>query len=124
MLLVATQAWWEGFMVFFWMVFQNVALPILLTVGIVLAERWLKIKIDDKKELMLHKYAFQAADYADQKLRVALKEGEEPKDKNAFRMQKANEFLALALGSEYRGKLVEYLQGLIEAKLGRENAEE
>lgn len=117
----ATQAWWEALLVIIWMVSKNVLFPILVTVCTALLAKYLKIKIDDKKRAKIDEYLGKAVDYADQKLKKALDEGEKPKDKNASRTQWAKEFIEKGLETELDDKLVDYLEDLIEAKLGAEN---
>lgn len=121
MFLTATQTWWEGLLLFAWMLSKAVIFPLLVALGLALIQRWLKIKVTEEQRIKMNVIISEAVDFADQKLKKKLADGEEPKDKNAKRMQWALQFLELALGTEYAEMGVDYLEGLIEAKLGEEN---
>jgi phosphate/sulfate permease len=119
MLIAATQTWWQILIKF---VTTDVLLPVagtvLVALLVMLVKKW---KLNVEKDI-LDKIIGQAVDYADQKLKKALKDGEKPEDKNATRLKWASD-LANQLLKKYGllGKFGSWIESLIEAKLGENN---
>lgn len=109
------QSWWQHLLITLISIFGTIAVPVLSTLAILLLKRW-NIKVEyDKAEWVANK----AKDYAEQKARVALKDG---KPLNAEGIKK----VALEKGRELgEGNLApwvaKFLTDLIEAKLGSDN---
>ena len=121
--LATTQAWWQSLLLLLFHVFVEFAVPLLVTLILIGVAKWLKIKLDDQKRKLVDSYVEKAILYADQKLRKVLKDGEEPKDKNAERMKWAQEFLEQTLIQTGLLKKAEAkLEDLIEAKLGEKKS--
>lgn len=119
---LATQTWWQGLLMLLYHIFVDFALPLLVTIFLIYLNKWLKIKLTENQKKKVDEYVHKAILYAEQRLKKALHEGEEPEDKNAARMQWAKEFLEQALINSGLLKMAEAkLEDLIEAKLGEKN---
>lgn len=112
---VETQAWWQYLVMTIIQIVGAIAVPVLSTLLIVLLRRW-NIKVEYEKAAWV---AGKAKDFAEQKARVALKDG---KTLDAPEVAKIALEQARLLG---QGKLAPWatrmLQDLIEAKVGQDN---
>lgn len=114
-----TQEWWQSLVKF--LVFDAV-LPavgaVVIALLVALARKW-KIKVERET---LESVLKQAIDFADQKIKGKLKDGEKPKDKNAEKLKLATDF-GRKLLKEYGlvKKFGDWIGDLIESKLGAEN---
>lgn len=114
-----TQEWWQALVKF---LVSDAVLPavgaVLVALLVALARKW-KIKVEkDTLESVLK----QAVDFADQKIKKKLLDGEKPKDKNAEKLKLATDF-GRKLLKEYGllKKFGDWIGDLIESKLGDEN---
>lgn len=113
------QEWWQVLVKF---IVSDAILPMVGTVLaallVSLARRWqLKIEKETLESILM-----QAINFADQKLKKALKDGSEPKDENAKKLKLATEF-GKKLLKEYGllKKFGDWIGDLIESKLGEVN---
>ena len=121
-ILADAQTWWQSLLLLSFHVLVEFAVPLLVTLALVGVTKWLHLKIDDHKRQLVDTYVDKAVKYADQRLRKLLKDGEEPKDKNAERMKWAQEFLEQTLINTGLLKKAEAkLEDLIESKLGEKH---
>jgi len=117
--MAVTQSWWQSLLLVSFHVLAEVVIPLLVSLALIALARWLHMKVDTKKRKDIDSYVEKAVNYADQRLRKALHDGDAPKDKNAARMQWAQQFLERILISTGLLKKAEgKLEDLIEAKLG------
>ena len=111
--------WWQALVKF---LVSDAVLPvlggILVALLVALAKKW-KIKVEKET---LESVLQQSIDFADQKIKAKLKDGEKPKDKNAEKLKLATDF-GRKLLKEYGllKKFGDWIGDLIESKLGAEN---
>ena len=111
--------WWQALVKF---LVSDAVLPviggILVALLVALARKW-KIKVEKET---LEGVLQQAIDFADQKIKAKLKDGEKPINENAKKLQLATDF-GRKLLKEYGllKKFGDWIGDLIESKLGAEN---
>jgi len=107
------QTWWQSFLSTLLDSFLVIAVPVIAAFVTALLRRW-GIKVQQEQ---VEKLAEQAASFAEQKARVALREGK-PKTSGAEKMSMALD-VGKKLAKQYKlsDKAIEGLEALIEAKI-------
>jgi hypothetical protein len=112
--------WWQILVKF---IVSDAVLPavgtVLVALLVVLARKW-KIKVEKET---LESVLSQAIAFADQKIKKKLQEGKESKNANAEKLEMATDF-AKKLLKQYGliKQFGEWVEDLIESKLGQENS--
>jgi hypothetical protein len=68
----ATQAWWQELLLFLWLLAKGIIIPVLITLGTVMLNKYLNIKLTEAQEKKRDEYAVKAINYADKKLKKEL----------------------------------------------------